>query len=77
MTVGRYSYNIPISDVHRAVVKVLVEMPLEENPTAQGKASLTAVLRVSTPLMTVPALPLRVSTPLTAVPRVITPLRIP
>ena len=46
--VCRYSYNIPISDVHQAVTKVLVEMPLKENPTAQGKASLAAVLRVST-----------------------------
>ena len=25
MTVGRYSYNISISDVHRAVVKVMME----------------------------------------------------
>ena len=48
VTVCRYSYNIPISDVHQAVTKVLVEMPLKENPTAQGKASLAAVLRVST-----------------------------
>ena len=47
MTDCRYSYNIPISDVHQAVTKVLVEMPLKENPTAQGKVSLAAVLRVS------------------------------
>ena len=51
MTDCRYSYNIPISDVHQAVTKVLVEMPLKENPTAQGKVSLTAVLKVSSVIL--------------------------
>ena len=44
---GRHAYNIAIKDVHCALVKVLVEVPLNNNPTAAGKELMAAVLRVS------------------------------
>ncbi|KAK7096734.1 translation initiation factor eIF2B subunit epsilon-like [Littorina saxatilis] len=41
----KHAYNIAIGDVHQAVIKVLVDVPLKENANAPDKALLAAVLR--------------------------------
>ncbi|KAL8600194.1 hypothetical protein ACOMHN_062484 [Nucella lapillus] len=41
----KHAYNIAIKEVHQAVVKVLVDMPLTQNEKLQGKDLMTAMLR--------------------------------